>query len=1087
LPRVTLFIFAVLVCVFSVSSAQDEKPLYYDSDTYEYIRGIAYDTVFMTGDVEFRFGAVQINSDTAIWVRGQKIILLGDVKVEDSLYLLLADRTDYFISSKLIEAYGDSVILVSEKDSIKAVGPRMFYHRDSAITRMFGHPTVYIDFQDTSKMATIDADRIVLNSDDKIAYADGNVSINQNDTKSSSGRAIMYLDDNILFQTENPKASRRESEISGDTLIFYSENDMLERIYVSGNAKGDFKEPSANDTTVYDISEVEASVLDFQFKYGELDRIIAAEQAYSYYFPGTADSSEIVKNIVSGDTIKLFMEDEELDRVEVIGGAEGEYMTGKYETGDSATKFIEDTVRYSSRYIDFSLEDSIITLNQFSRVSNDDITLRAYRIKYNTASRLVFAYDDTAMVDTTMTYIPVVLKDQKEEIFGSYLEYSMETERGMIKQSRTDMGLEQYTGEELYRHEKNVFYVEDGTYCSCEYKNAGYHFWADKMKMIQDDKLIARPVVFYIEKLPIFIIPYYVFPTRTDRHSGFLSFKLGNFERGDRSIANVGYYWAASEYFDLEAAFDYYEEFGLTYRAKFRYNVRYKFSGSISGSYANESRWINFEKQRNIRWRISFDHNQTLSQTMNLRADGTFLSDKRYYTDYSTDLDQRLNRNLKSQASLSKTWKGASFSAQVVHEEALDEESRTDRLPTATLSFSSKPLFGSPEENEEGIAERQWYHSIYYNYRVNLNNYSRRTTDTAGVRSRREFLTTQHSASLSSSFKLLKYLKLNPGISFTETWYKIFATDQSHDAGIDSEQFYRRFAYSASVKASTDLYGTVEPNLFGLTGLRHVVTPSVTYSWAPEITQNDAVRNYTGTGGGGAKRSSVSMSLRHLFQAKVSNGKEDRKIDLFTVNSSLSYNFEAEQKKFSNLNTTISTSLLRNITLSGSFVHDLYNPSTDELEWWSPYLQSMTISTNLRLGGSLGEYEWDRSARLRAGFEGKKRDISTIDQKWTAAITHHYSESGRGEFFNKTHWLSLNLNTTLTPTIRVRYSQNYDIGRHKTISRSIEITKDLKCWEGRFYWVIDGSNRGFYFRINIITIPDIKFEKSETGVRSGFF
>ena len=80
------------------------------------------------------------------------------------------------------------------------------------------------------------------------------------------------------------------------------------------------------------------------------------------------------------------------------------------------------------------------------------------------------------------------------------------------------------------------------------------------MKMIENDKLIARPVVFHVEQIPILALPFYIFPLKKGRHSGFLPFSFGKFEKGERFVRNVGYYWAASEYFDLMSAMDYFEE-----------------------------------------------------------------------------------------------------------------------------------------------------------------------------------------------------------------------------------------------------------------------------------------------------------------------------------------------------------------------------------------------------------------------------------------------------------------------------------------------------------------------------------------------
>ncbi|MCX6827611.1 MAG: LPS assembly protein LptD, partial [candidate division Zixibacteria bacterium] len=594
----------------------------------------------------------------------------------------------------------------------------------------------------------------------------------------------------------------------------------------------------------------------------------------------------------------------------------------------------------------------------------------------------------------------------------------------------------------------------------------------------------ARPVVFYIEKIPLMIVPYYVFSTKRGRHSGFLPFHIGNFEKWRNSISNVGYYWAASEYWDITTSMDYYENYGFAYHSAFRYNQRYNFTGALSGSYANDSRYINYKENRHKRWAIVGNHSHTFSPTFNLKADGTFISDKSYYTDFSTDLGERLNRNLRSQISISKRWEGASLSAQVVHSVDLDLEKRTDELPTASLSFPKWAIFGSPSnESGEGTG-RKWYHSLYFGYSAGLRNHSSRSTSLDGNRSRKEFLTVNHSPSLSMApLVLFNYLRIGPSFSYQETWYKIFETDQSRTAGIDTRQLYRRYAYSGSISASTDLYGTVNPGLFGLTGLRHVITPNISYSWAPEITRHNDIRNYTGAGSGGAKSRTMSFSLRQLLQAKVKSGDKEKTYELLTLGSNLSYNFEAKDRKFSQLNTDAQTSLLRNIRISAGMVHDLYEPGTNRLHWQSPYLMSLYISTSFTIAGSLGEYESPGATGLASPLPSANRSTK---QGWSLWVSHYYSEYGRGANFVKIHSLSLGLNLNLTPNWKINYRQSYDVVGDRTVSRTVEIERKLHCWRGYFYWTPNGSNRGYYFRINVIAIPDIKFEKSQSGIRGAF-
>ncbi|MCP4703957.1 MAG: LPS assembly protein LptD [candidate division Zixibacteria bacterium] len=1089
-------IFAWLL-LLTVCFGSDELPINLEySDFFEIVRGFEKDTIYITGSTRFSHGDGKLFADSAIWIKGETIVLKGNVLIQDSLYRLTADKVDYNIIKRLSYAVGDEVIIISEKDSIKAVGPNAYFSRDSSLFRMKGRPTLTLNYPDTSRLINIIADFIAFESVSEIGYADGDVKIIQMDTEAESRRAIMYSNKNILLMLDSTIAKRKESEITGDTLIFFSDDKELNKLLAQGNAKGHFKEPSKEDSTQFDLSDLKAKEIEFNFKYGQLDNIKAAGQAYSYYNPALLDSTKVEENHISGDSISLFLKNDELSSIEVIGGAEGQYLMGEYKYDDSGQNYIEDTVFYASDSIYYLPDDSTISLKHNASVNDAKVSLTAATINYNTANQVVTAYDDTTLFnDSTEIYVPVLLKDGSEELIGAYLEYSMDTEKGMIWNSSSEFQDAYYKGKELFREEEDVFYIKNGIYTSCDHDPPHFHFWSHKMKIIKDDRAMARPVMLFIGKIPIppVPLPYYIFPLKKGRHSGILPFKFGNFNRGGRFIRNVGYYWAASDYFDALASFDYNEEYGISYNAAFKYNLRYKFSGSISGSYVNESHYdqFSYNQIKGKRWSLRFNHSHTVSPTFSIRANGNFISDKRYYTDYSLDEEDRLNRSLNSQLSFSKRFGNVSLSGQFKHNDEIDKETRTDLLPTMAISFPSRPIFGTPPKDGEGKSLKKWYHGFYSGYSVNFSNYSLRKTitvitdtdttdnvaDTTVFKSRKEYMTVKHKTGLSAPFKIFSYFKLNPSFSYSESWVKILPTDQSDSLGFNTSTGYRRYQYRAGVSASTDLYGTINPKIFMLEGLRHVLTPSVSYSWTPELKRHEDEMIYAGAGGGSNKSKSMSFGLRQLFQAKIKSGESSSKLDLLTINSSCSYNFEATGKKFGTLSTSAQTSLLKNIRVSASWRHDLYIPGTENLHWWSPYLLSFSLSTTFRTGGILGQYERSDENDNTENPQGKTNGEGSLKQGWDFSLTHHYNESGRGELFRKTHTINFNLNVTLTPNLNIGYRQYYDFGRSKTISRSLNIVRKLHCWEGHFSWVIDGSNSGFQFRLNVISIPEIKYEK----------
>jgi len=85
------------------------------------------------------------------------------------------------------------------------------------------------------------------------------------------------------------------------------------------------------------------------------------------------------------------------------------------------------------------------------------------------------------------------------------------------------------------------------------------------------------------------------------------------------------------------------------------------------------------------------------------------------------------------------------------------------------------------------------------------------------------------------------------------------------------------------------------------------------------------------------------------------------------------------------------------------------------------------------------------------------------------------------------HWISVTFSVDLTTNWKLKYSQTYDLVRHESVDKVVDLYRRIHCWEGHFYWIPNGSRQGYYFKINVIAIPDLKLEKSESGLRGALF
>ena len=1186
----------------------------YEKD--QYVTYVKHDVVFET---ETGF----IYCDSAIFVKGVYVNLMGNVVVDDEDYKLSADSVYYDILTGEAVARGSFVELWSYDDSLYASGVHAYYNRERKEFEMEDRPIIYINYPDTNRMIEILSDFVHYNSNYRKAEATGDVKITHGDLVAESQCAVMDIQKNMLDLFDNPVARKKNSEIKGEFISIKYQGELLRQIDVIDSAFGEFTEPVDSLGVFYDRSILSGDRIIINFYFGTMDNIICYGQAYSWYYPSLRGGRDYNENSVSGDTIKFFLEQNQLQSVKVVGGVVGTYLSGrlrdttkiideelsikdslievarellkerdttytekenpqnsiqpdKPDINISDTIAIEsisltafeadstdsldpikrispsdtldlvtiDSIDYSGSFVEYSLFDSTIYLHQSCNIKSGEMSLQAHEVQFDTQNKLIKAFsaqekytDSTYAADTLSTLaadlqpatIPVILNDGNDELYGDFLEYSTDTEKGRIVQSKSKYEKGIYYGKKLFREQKDIFYVKDGYYTTCDADEPHFHFKSSHMKLMENNKMIVRPVVFYIGRMPILAIPYYVFPLKKGRHSGFLPFRFGNFERGDRYVSDVGYYWSASEYWDWQGAVDYHEKNRtITFKNRVNFNKRYVFNGYINAEYRRQTRYnssIALESPE-ISYKFNGSYKHIFSPSFTIDGSGSYTSTSSYDKDFSNNLEERLNRDLSSKMNFTKTFSnGLSLTGYFNHVENLDNETRTDILPTLTASLPTIWLFGSGSKDENGTKVHKWYNDFIFKYSPSVTNYSYRktvdssfvayidtsyVTDTLGViidtnftevkdttsyRSRKKYVRVNHSPSLNlPGIKLFKYIDIKPALNYSETWYKIIETDQSQTQGIDASKIYKSYSYSGSVSMKTDLYGTINPNIGSLQGLRHVFTPTISYTWSPEIDMNPKIRAFAGGGASSSKQSSISFKFNNLFQAKTIVEEKEKTLNLLNLSTGFSYNFENKEKPLSNMTTTFSISSIPGITLGGDMTHSFYDPVTDEEKFFSPFLMNwgMNLSFNLKGGTFLFDEEITgipKGADSAHQVGGTQTNAQVSGRRgWNMRVSFSFNEDDlHTSNYRKNSQVSTNLGFNVTPTTSVTYVQTYNVVGKKIVNKSINIVRILHCWTGSMYWVPSGSNRGFGFKLNVTDIPDIKLDSNHDTFQASSF
>ncbi len=703
--------------------------------------------------------------------------------------------------------------------------------------------------------------------------------------------------------------------------------------------------------------------------------------------------------------------------------------------------------------------------------------------------------------------------DGKETMVGDRMEFNFKTEKGRILRGRTEFQQGYYQGDAVKRVDPSVFNVADGKYSSCDKEEPHFHFRGKKMKVILNDKVIAKPVIFFIGNIPLAIFPFAMFPTKENgRQSGVIIPQFGTSPAEGRYLQNGGYYWATNDYMDVRFNLDFFEKTGILFRSHVNYKLLYNFSGSVSGSYTRKT--ISGAKQR--RWNLDIRHNQTIDPNTNLSVSGSFVSNNSFYQDFSANRSQRLTRQLRSNATFNKRWSEGRNNISINLSQTKDLENGNNRVTLPQLRFTrgQGAIFPfNKDETGRTKKEPKWYNAIRYSYNgFLLNTVQKDTTKNPDVIDRKA----EHDIQLSytNPNKLFGWLSWSQSFKYDEDWFdrqnSYSLVDSTNKPGPPTEVkgFAARRTFNYSTSASTNLFGTFYPKIGSIRAVRHKMSPSLSFSYRPDFSDNvwgyyqvledtsgkelPPLDKFRGTPRG--KSMSMNYSLNNLFQMKLGEGEREKKVNLFNLNFSSSYNFAADSLKMQPLTTSFRASPRKNFTVGAGLRHNFYKFDTDSNRvvnrFISPRLTRFNIDARWTLSGkksvktdvqNQAAAPTNQGSTLgqqlgQPGLPDQYQDrfspesaFSALDIPWSATLAFSYNLS-KSNPLNQTKraYLDLsNVQVQLTKNWRIGYRLRYDLEGTEIVDQRISFYRDLHCWEAQFNWNPSGIGRGFYFKINI--------------------
>ena len=763
-----------------------------------------------------------------------------------------------------------------------------------------------------------------------------------------------------------------------------------------------------------------------------------------------------------------------------------------------------DTIEYRAVDLVYDVDKSTFNLNNSAQLKYRTATLDADTIWFDQENSVLAASGD-----------PILRETKNPSLSGMRLKYNMKSRIGEIYYATTYQDNQQLNGMEVRRLPDQRIQIARGDFSTCnDSTHQHFYFYGRRMVVKPKETITARPVVLNIADVPVAVLPMIVAPLKSGRRSGILTPKFGGDQVQGYYMSNLGFYYAPNDYWDATVKGDIIEgEEARFERSTLTGEVRYKLRYVLEGNVSYTSYLEEFD-MANSGYDIRFSHNQNLTPDgkHTLSGSGSFVSSQSVRKDNALDAETILNQQANAQMTYSgKFGTNKSLTVKVRQDHNLVTDMMQREIPDIQYRMSG-PLFNFDiDEDEEAYDDHSiasYLEKFNYSFNNRFNFYTVRAQDTVNeVDTTAKYVGYTGTYSLDYSMRVLRVINLTPRADFTGFWTgtswrnpedsliyrkRYMSLDPEHDT-------YGEAAYNHnySVTADTKLYGIWVPEIGRFTGLRHVLSPSVSYTYAPEI---DTVKTFAphpllGQTPYQIEQKTVGFGLNNDFDIKYlkvvgraadttredgSGAVEDQYGNrrVLTTRHNVSYNFAADSLNFSDITSSFGLQILPDYMFTVNTRHSVYHKFSDdpnkvqvpELTYWG--------------------YELSRAFRWSGNFNGGlPSQMGKYEMlKWSFGFDYRYTFSSTRvakDLFQDQISHSTSITATFQPTVNweMSYSTQYDYNEGKFVTHRFTFNRTLHCWQLDFTWTPTGPAAGWSFAIYVRDLPDIKLNAGSTDTK----
>ncbi len=774
-----------------------------------------------------------------------------------------------------------------------------------------------------------------------------------------------------------------------------------------------------------------------------------------------------------------------------------------------------------------NMQANIFELYGNAKVKYEEMQLDAHKVSYLQADNIVTASlpEDSALKAKSR---PTFMQGQEKFTYDS-MQYNFKSKRAIVRNVRSQYGEGFVISEQVKRNPDQSIYGYHSVYTTCALEKPHFGINAQKIKLIPNRVVASGPANIHIEDVPTpLFLPFGLFPITQGQRSGFKIPTYTIEEQRGIGLLNGGYYFNLSDKADLLAEANFYTKGSWAANLHSNYINRYRYNGRLRFSYAYNKIGETYEtgssitKDFLVQWAHASDPKSRPGVGFNASVE---VGTSTYNANNTFNTNQILQNQYTSNIAYTKQWQNKPYNLTVSARHTQNTQTRVVDVYLPEIAFFIPNI--NPFQSKKRIGGR-WYDKISIDYTfgaINKLNF----IDSNFSFNRLSFSDMQngmrHSIPVKASYNIMWFINMNFTLGYNEYWltrqmYRYYNTTTDRLDTILNRGFFASRDFNAGVDFNTRIYGMKMFKKGKIAGIRHVLTPSVGLGYLPDYaaapfnygyrTRLDAtsqpvyqsiydgnIPGSPGQGQFGRIRSAVNFSIDNNLQMKLRTSKDStgfkniRLIDNFRIGSS--YDLAADSFNFSGIGVNFATMFFNVLNLTANAGFDPYQ--------FDYNLGRRINRTMWDGGGGIARFQ-NANISLAGGFSGKPKDKSkqtddvrrtmlygryddyadfnipfNINFSYTLGISkEQIVERKKDTLRVSQHFIGVDGDVNITSRWKLGVRTGYDFTTKQLQLTSIDIYRDMHCWEMRISTIPFGQRKSYFFTLQVkaTVLQDLK-------------